>query len=321
MTHSLVRLELRRAQRTLRRELARLPSERELERIELRPEQSSDPSAGSRPQTLLVDEAGRRYMFKLASAEHIAAELFAYRLRALAGRVHVPTARRTMTLPELGEVTGMLQPQIPVVGSLKPEPSGWSKLQREAMLREHPWEWLLANLDTHIDQYVLVGEHELPIDIDWDHALVDLDQTELTRFNRRSATIAPIRNLLYSEYVLGRVRLDFLGMQLEARKIARIPDARVVELLDRHAEELELPADPREDIRGRVLRRKASLVDDFDRLIASLRIERDEEFDRSSASRSWVRRALVHARVLRPALLGYRSLLAALARVGRKPSA
>src|SRR5690606_33971910 len=135
----------------------------------------------------------------------------------------------------------------------------------------------------------------LPLNIDWGHAFADPDQTELTRFNRRSATIAPIRDLLYSEYVLGRGRLDFFGMQLEARKIARIPDAQVIELLDRHADELELSADQREDIRGRMLRRKATLVADFDRLIDSLRDERDEHFGQAPARRSQMRRVLVLA--------------------------
>jgi hypothetical protein len=217
-----VRLELRQATRELRRELfSTLPGEAELERIALQPIDAAEPAAGSRPQTILRDVAGRRYMFKLAPPEYIAAELFAHRLRELGRRLHVPTARRELELPGLGRVTGMLQPEIPVVGALDNNPQRWSKLQREAMLREHPWEWLVANLDTHVDQYVLVGEHQIPINIDWDHALVDLDQTKLTRFNRRSATIAPIRNLLYSEYVLGRLKLDFLSMQLQGRRAAR----------------------------------------------------------------------------------------------------
>lgn len=333
LTHSLVRLELRQATRKLRRELfSRLPREPELERVELRPLTDGGPSTGSRPQTILLDDNGRRYMFKLAPPELVAAELFAHRVRELGRRLHVPTARRTLELPGLGRVTGMLQPEIPVAGSLPRDPQRWSKLQREAMLREHPWEWLVANLDTHIDQYVIVGEHGLPINIDWDHALVDLDKIELTRFNRRSATVAPIRNLLYSEYALGRLRLDFLGMQLQARKIADLPDTAIVELLDRHADELRLPAARRGAIRERVLRRKASLVADFDALVESLRHERDDNLGVATTRRSRTTRALAHAQdtwqrfvilvlhthVLRPALRGYRRLLGTIARAGRK---
>lgn len=330
----LVRVQLRQVTRALRRDVfAALPSEAQLECLELRPVVAEDPKAGSRPQRTLVDESGRRYMFKLAPPDFVAAELFVHRLRELGGCLHVPTARRTLELSDLGRVTGMLQPQIPVAGALDPAPTRWTSLQREAMLRDHPWEWLVANLDTHIDQYVLVGEAELPLNIDWDHALVDLDQTELTRFSRRSVTVAPIRNLLYSEYVLGQVSLDFFGMQLQARKLARIPDAAVVELLDRHADELDLPALRRAEIRDRVLRRKASLVADFDRLVEALRDEREHQLAGvgargwqlrwavHEARDAWQRFAIVvlHARVLRPALLGYRSMLGRLARRGRKP--
>jgi hypothetical protein len=328
-----VRLELRQATRALRRELfATLPSEADLERISLHPLDAAEPAAGSRPQTILCDESGRRYMFKLAPAEEIAAELFAHRVRELGRRLHVPTARRELLLPGLGRVTGMLQPEIPIVGTLDADPRRWSNLQREAMLREHPWEWLVANLDTHIDQYVLVGEQQLPLNIDWDHSLVDLAETSLTRFNRRSATIAPIRNLLYSEYVLGRLKLDFVGMQLQARKAAELPDEAIVEILDRHAAELALPRARKLEIRSQVLRRKASLVADFDALVSSLRHEREDNrglartprtrLDRllAHARDRWQRFAIVvlHAHVLRPLLRLYRSLRAVLARV-RKP--
>jgi hypothetical protein len=305
-----------------------LPQERELERISLRPLDDDGPAAGSRPQTILCDDAGRRYFFKLAPPEYIAAELFAHRLRALGGCLHVPTARRTLELPEIGSTTGMLQPEISVAGALDPNPLQWSQLQREIMLQEHPWEWLLANLDTHIDQYVLVGKHRLPINIDWDHALVDLGQTQLTRFNRRSATIAPVRNLLYSEYVLGRLRLDFFGMQLQARKIAEIPDAALIDLVDRHAKELELADDARLELRAQMLSRKASLVADFDALVESLRHERDDNRGVAESPRSRVARMIsrvqdtwqrfvikvLHSHVLRPILRGYRALLSALAR-------
>jgi hypothetical protein len=282
---------------------------------------------------VLLDEAGRRYLFKLAPPELIAAELLSHRVRELGGCLHVPTARRTLELDGVGRVTGMLQPQIPVVGPLAADPQRWSKLQREVMLREHPWEWLLANLDTHVDQYVLVGEHELPINIDWDHALVDLAQTKLSRFNRRSTTIAPIRNLLYSEYVLGRISLDFLGMQLQARKAAELPDEAIASLLDRYADELALPEPRKLELRAQLLRRKASLVADFDALVESLRHERDDNFGVADRPRARVTRALAHMQdawqrfaiivlhphVLRPVLRGYRAVLRMLATVRGKP--
>lgn len=318
--------------RSLRRSVfASLPTERELEVLPLELVPNDGPSAGSRPQTVFRDEQDRHYLFKLAPPEQIAAELFAARLRALARRLHVPVARRTLELPELGGVTGMLQPMIPVVGALDPDPLCWSRLQHEQLLREHPWEWLLGNLDTHIDQYVLVGDHRLPINIDWDHSLCDLGQTRLTRFNRRSATIAPIRNLLYAEYVVGRIDLDFFGMALQVRKVAELPDAAIVELINLYAAELELSDDARQRLAERMLARKASLVADFDELIESLEHERDDNFGVAKTPRTYLVRiaadmqdawqrfviVVLHARVLRPLLRGYRAVLRLGARMRR----
>lgn len=326
-----MRLELRQATRALRRGLFEtLPSEAELERLPLEPLDAAGPAAGSRPQQLLRDAAGRRYLFKQAPPDMIAAELLAWRMRALAERLHVPTARRTMEVPGLGRVTGMLQPQIPVEGGLDRDPLRWSPLQCEALLRDHPWEWLLANLDTHVDQYVLVGEDALPINIDWDHSLVDLAQTTLTRFNRRSATVAPIRNLLYAHYVQGRVHLDFMGMQLQARKAAELPDGAIVELLDRYVDELGLPDARRLALHDQLLRRKASLPADFDALVESLRHERDDLMGVAGRRRAPLARMASHARdawqhfaivvlhplVLRPVLRGYRALLRLTAKSG-----
>lgn len=328
-----MRHELRQAKRSLRRKLfAALPQEPDLESISLHPLDDDGPAAGSRPQKFMRDADGNRYFFKVAPPEYIAAELFAHRVRALGRCLHVPTARRTLELPQLGSTTGMLQPEIPVAGALDPDPQRWSKLQRETMLQEHPWEWLLANLDTHIDQYVLVGEHLLPINIDWDHALVDLDQTQLTRFNRRSTTIAPVRNLLYSEYVLGRLKLDFFGMQLQARKIAELPDTTLDELVDRYADELALPEGDRLELQSQLRQRKATLVEDFDGLVESLRHERDDNLGIAETPRSRLARVaahmqdawqrfvikILHSHVLRPILRGYRAVLHALARQKQK---
>ena len=310
---------------------SQLPSETRLEAVSLELLPATGPSAGSRPQTTLRDADDRRYLFKLAPPEQIAAELFAARVRALGRRLHVPAARRSLELPDLGRVTGLLQPMIPVEGTLDPEPLRWSRLQHEQLLLEHPWEWLLGNLDTHVDQYVMVGEHRLPINIDWDHSLVDLDETQLTRFCRRSATVAPIRNLLYAEYVSGRLDLDFFGMSLQARKLAELPDGAFVELLDRHTAELGLSDDAHRELSARMFARKASLVADFDALVESLQHERDDNLGVAETPRSgmvrlishvqdaWQRFVIVvlHAHVLRPILRGYRAVLNFAARARR----
>ncbi len=332
VTQPAVRLRLALAKRALQREVfSTLPSPDELERIALAPLDADGPAVGSRPQVTLEDASGRKYLFKLAPPEEIAAELFAYTIRRSFGRLHVPTARRELDLPAFGRVTGMIQPLIPVRGGLDVDPKAWTHLQREAMLREHPWEWMFANLDSHIDQYVLVGPHNLPLNIDWDHSLVDLAQTRLTRFNRRSVTVAPTRNLLYGEYALGRLSLDFLGVRVEARKVARIPDASLTDALESYSRALGHSLEQREQLRARVLRRRDSLVSDFDQLVESLIEARELNLAgvpkgrwgvgrmATQAQDAWQRFviSILHTRVIRPALRQYRGVLGAVSRTGR----
>lgn len=297
---------------------------------------ASELTAGSRPQVVLRDRHARRYLFKLAPPEQIAAELFAYRARRTLRCLHVPAARRTLSLPDLGEREGLVQPMIEHRHArLATDPSQWPALATEHLLREHPWEWLLANLDTHVDQYVLVGPHALPINIDWDHTLVDLDVEALDRFNKRSATVAPIRNLFYSEYVAGRVQGDFYGMLLEARRIdARISDRLLTSLVSRYCEELALGPDRRRDLCARMLRRKRALPAAFDAFVAELdherRVARGDARSRktpveeitSRAQDAWQRLAItvLHDRVVRPSLKAYRALLGAGERLLGRPA-
>src|SRR6185436_16845837 len=140
-------------------------------------------------------------------------------VRRLGGRPALPTIARELDLPGIGPTVGMLQPFLEhEEGGLATDATLWSDVQRELMLREHPWEWLVANLDTHVDQYVLLGPERYPFDIDWDHSLFDLEVTQLDRFTKRMPAIAPVRNALYDAYVHGRVDVDFGGVRKQARR-------------------------------------------------------------------------------------------------------
>lgn len=324
--HHLVRRSVRRAQRALRQAWTRqLPTTTELESIELRVAAQPAPDAGSRPQVVLCDEHGRRYLFKLAPADQLAAEQLAFHVRSLGRRLHVPSARRSFTLPGVPTGIGLLQPMLDLVGTLPRRPADWSPEQREAMLTEHPWEWLLANLDTHIDQYVLVGEHALPINIDWDHALVDLATTKLSRFNRRSLTVMPVRNLLYADYVTGAVQLDFYGMQKQAHRIAAIPFSAIDPLLARWAIDSGAGTAERDRVVAAMRDRHARIADDFDALIDALRGERYDAVGNTrplwerlaaGAQERWQDFAVnvLHDRVVRPFLASYRRVLTLRAR-------
>jgi hypothetical protein len=336
--HAFVRHSLVEAVKQLRVDVwARLPDEDALASmpLELDPK-ASELSAGSRPQVVLLDREGRRYLFKLAPADHIAAELLAYRVRKTLRCLHVPTARRKFTLPELGEREGLVQPMIAhEEGRLPPDPRDWHAITAEHLLREHPWEWLLANLDTHVDQYLLVGPHKLPINIDWDHTLLDIQVDKLDRFNMRSATVAPVRNLFYSEYVAGRVRSDFYGMLIEARRIeTRISDRRLLKLVRQYCDELALPADRRRELCERMVRRKRALPAAFDAFIADIELERRESLGMVPSRRTtaeqvtsrvqdaWQRLAItvLHDNVVRPSLKAYRVVLGVGERVFGRPT-
>jgi hypothetical protein len=266
--------EIDRAEEALLHLLQALPGPEDLRTAEV----SLDDAvidAGTRPSFVVRDAAGKRYFFKLASAEHIAAEELAHAVRTLGRRPTVPSATRELDLGAAGRALGMLQPLVPHENELLPtSPEVWSALQREVLLREHPWEWLLANLDTHVDQYLLIGPDRHPLNIDWDHTLVDLGTTELTRFTKRRVTVAPIRNLLYDHYVRGELELDFEGLKREAKRVGELDDHRLLLLIARYAESLGKSEQEGRALGERFIERKRRVPSMFKHLIASVRLDR-----------------------------------------------
>lgn len=265
------------AEKALLRELARLPDPGVLARVEVTPD-ADHIDAGTRPSEIMSDGEGRRYFFKAATLEHIAAEELAYSVRALGGRPTVPGAARTLSIGGSEPSLGILQPLIEHTDERLPtDPNLWSSLQREVMLREHPWEWLLANLDTHVDQYILIGAARHPLNIDWDHTLVDLDVTELTRFTKRRVTVAPIRNLLYDHFAKGAIDLSFAGLRREARRVRALDDRVLRRLVMRYASTLDKPAEEGRALAERLIERKHRIQWTFDRLVATMRLDRLRE--------------------------------------------
>jgi hypothetical protein len=271
------------------------------------------------------DKGGNKYFFKSAPPEQVAAEILAYEVRILGRRPALATAARSLTLPGLGTVSGMLQPFIPHAGERLPnDPTKWTLIQREVMLREHPWEWLLANLDTHVDQYILFGPHDVPLDVDWDHALLDLDIDTLDRFTKRSPAIVPIRNALYDAYARGDVTVSFDGMRRQLRHIARLHDRPLRDALERWAALAAVDADRKRDVMDRFFRRKRRIGDTFRTFMRGLRRERlvrrlpsqplsGVERLQIEAQDAWQRLVidLVHDRVVVPWLRVYRRALEA----------
>lgn len=304
--------------------LGRLPSGTALAGVEVRPESTSFES-GTQPSVIVKDASGQRYFFKMVSDKTlIAAEELAAEVRAMGNRPTVPIARRRIDVPGMGMVDGMIQAIVEHMGSRLPsDPMLWSLLQREVLLREHPWEWLLANLDTHADQYILVGPSSHPLNIDWDHSMVDIEVTELTRFTKRGVAIAPIRNLLYEAYAKRRLRLDFYGLRREVAKIHRIEDGALAAAVDRYGQAIGAAEAARRVLVEKMLHRKHALRRSFEVLIASMRVERSEALHGSKSVMAGARRAVtqvqdvwqnllvtvLHDRLFRPFAKVYRMAL------------
>jgi hypothetical protein len=316
-------------ERALLGALGRLPSGARLREIPVSPEPGAL-DAGSRPAMFFKDDSGQRYLFKVYDDDlAIAAEELSCEVRAMGGRPTVAVARRTLTMPELGTLSGMLQPLVDHSGErLSSDPLAWSALQREVLLREHPWEWLLANLDTHADQYILVGPSRHPLNIDWDHTLVDLDVTELSRFTKRGVAIAPIRNLLYDAYANAALRFELWGLRRECARIAALDDRALAAAVERYARAISASDGRRRELVEAMLARKHDLRRTFERLLATMRRERVEAVygARGLGPRArrlgtnlqdvWQRTlvTVLHERVIRRALKAYRAVNSALAR-------
>jgi len=318
------------------RSLARLGTPAELETLEVTPEECERPKAGSRPACVVKDARGRRYFFKSAPVDLVAAEIFAASVRRLGGRAFVATAARQLDLPDLGVVSGMLQPMVEHPGERLPtDPVAWTDVQREVMLREHPWEWLLANLDTHVDQYVLLGPERAPFNIDWDHSLLDLNVEELTRLTSRSPAIPPLRNTLYGAYVRGDVDLHLIGMLAQVRAISRLDDRRLGRMLRAWSAQCGHDPERARAAETAFFRRKEAIGHTFRRFVQDLRAERAAERDptraraplperaRTAVIGAWQRLVIdvLHDRAVVPWLKVYRSVLARReARMGRSPT-
>lgn len=309
----------------VRRSLAALGTDAELARVEVVPDGCDRPDGGSRPACIMRDARGRRYFLKAATPDHVAAEIFAGEVRRLGKRPAVATAARRIEVPGLGVIDGMIQPLIDHAGERLPtDPGAWTAVQREVMLREHPWEWLVANLDTHVDQYVLLGPERVPFDVDWDHSLLDLHVQELTRVTSRNPAIPPLRNALYDAYVRGEIDLDLRGMLHQVRRVSRLDDHALARSVRAWSERCGHPEEHRREVAAAFLRRKDAIGDTFRTFVRSLRAERAARRDparpgpplveqaRNAAVGAWQRFVIdvLHDRAVVPYLKLQRSVIA-----------
>ncbi len=260
---------------------------RALRRIEAPPQR-----AGSKPLLVLEASEGERYVFKECHERSLAAaEEAAYLLRRLGRRPAVPARCCTLDLGE-GERSGLLKPFLEFDPSqeLSPDTTSWSEHQRAVLLLDHAWEWFLDNLDTNTSQFALLGQHALPVNIDWDRSFFSQGRSELSRFAKYRATLPNARTFLYADYVAGKTKLPLWLLSAEARRIRRLPKAEVVRILEQYARSsFEDPAE-RQQFVQRMLIRRHSIEREVGHFLRELWAERRELGTPPDGPREWLRR-------------------------------
>lgn len=243
----------------------------------LRPLDDDFERKATKPVVPLTDPSGRRYMLKVADPALVAAEVAAYELRRIGGRPTIPVRRVSVELPGGATVSGVLKVFLDFdeTYQLSNETREWSELQRTVILHEHAWEWLLDNLDTNTSQYALLGVDSYPINVDWDRAFAHEARSELSRFAKYRSALPNARTFLYADYVEGRISLNFAFLRQEARKIRRLPEAAVRNIVERYARERFIDDPAVADVfAAAVLERWRNIEREFDHFIKQLRAER-----------------------------------------------
>jgi hypothetical protein len=240
---------------------------------------------GARPKLMLRDSRGRMYMFKQHNPAHtwMERELFAVAIRRAGGEPTIPVV--PLRLEHEGHIVeGMVKPFIDARGELPSDPRRWNAGQRAAVMADHAWAEVTGNYDLKTDQTLLVPVPGVrgggAVNGDWDLSLTDyLTERPVSRYKAMNAA-PPAQNLLYNDFVHGRLELSFRPLRDAVRRIQRIPDQTVVAALQPFLAKAFAggrahgPYQKPQELIDAVLRRKASLERTFDKLIRDLRAER-----------------------------------------------
>jgi hypothetical protein len=263
----------------------------------LRRGDSAEARAGSKPLLSLCSESGSCYAFKQCEGPLAAAEEAAYELLRLGRRPVVPARAMNIELEGEGTLTGLLKPFVTfnIQAELAADTTTWTVEQRAVMLAQHAWEWFLDNLDTNTSQYALFGPLHLPINIDWDRAFFSDGRSELTRFTKYKPQLPNARTFLYADYVAGKIKLPLWMLANEARRIRRLPERRVREVLARYAAVRFTDPAEREPFIVRTLIRQRSIEHEVAVFMRSLWSERRSLQSPPDSAAEWIHRKLLIA--------------------------
>jgi hypothetical protein len=250
---------------------------------------------GSKPLLALCSESGACYAFKQCDAALAAAEEAAYELRRLGRRPVVPARAMSIELEGEGKTSGLIKPFVDfnIHAELDADTTTWTVEQRAVMLAEHAWEWFLDNLDTNTSQYALFGPLNLPVNIDWDRAFFSEGRSEFSRFAKYKPQLPNARTFLYADYVAGKIKLPLWMLANEARRIHRLPQRRVREILARYAQIRFSDPDEREQFIRRGLIRQRGIEHEVGVFMRSLWAERRSLASPPDSAGEWLHRKLL----------------------------
>ena len=234
-------------------------------------------AGGTKPMFELEARDGSRFLLKAAPPELVDAEILGYEIARALERPAVPAVRCEIDVEGGGRVSGVLRPKLEFdpTEQLPTDTRAWSPLQREVMLRGHPLEWLLDNLDGHEGQYALLDGIGYPLNIDWDRALEHEGTTRLSRHSKHRPWLPNLKNFLYADYVSGRIDLDFSGMLREAERIRDLPLKKFYRRLYSYAESRGWSDVRRDRFVDRMIHRKQNIVPEFTAFVQRLESERE----------------------------------------------
>jgi hypothetical protein len=231
---------------------------------------------GSKPLFPVALPSGKKYVLKVAERALMAAEQACYELRRIGRRPCLPARVVHVEIEGMGRIEGLLKPYIEFdpAAELDADTTRWSELQRSVLLLEHAWDWFLDNLDTNTSQYALIGPDAYPLNIDWDRAFASDAHSRFSRFAKYKRTLPNARTFLYSDYVEGRITLQFELLRREARRIRHLPSGEVRRIVGEYAA-VRFEGDPESarELVERVVARKRRI----EKEVARFRLEMREE--------------------------------------------